>query len=99
MKDEITVIEHIHCKGWFSLEIEIFEGLRVYGHFIKALVSATEGSNKFQAWDPLYVMEFFMLYVSKHETLTRWWWHKSYLFFRLWIRRSKHDGVMRWNIL
>ena len=33
MKDEITVIEHIHCKEWFSWEIEIFEGMRVYGHF------------------------------------------------------------------
>ena len=33
MIDEITVIEHIHFKGWFSWEIEIFAGLRVYGDF------------------------------------------------------------------
>ena len=39
---------------------------------ILALVLTIEGSNNFQAWDPLYEMEFFMLYVSKHGKLTRW---------------------------
>ena len=38
----------------------------------KALVLATEGSNKLKAMDPLYEMEFFYVAFSKRGTLTRW---------------------------
>ena len=63
---------------------------------------ATEGSNKFQAMHPLYDMEFF--YVARFETRNTT--HAMVMTQAVLvlsplptIKCSKHDGVMRLNIL
>ena len=62
---------------------------------------ATEGSNKFQAMDPLYEMEFF--YVALFETRNTDAIVMTQVVLVLsplpTIRCSKRDGVMRLNIL
>ena len=62
---------------------------------------ATEGSNKFQAMDPLYEMEF--LYVARFETRDTHAMVLTQVVLVLsplpTITCSKHDGVMRVNIL
>ena len=67
----------------------------------KALVLATEGSNKLQAMDPLYEMEFF--YVTLFETRNTHAMVMTQVVLVLsplpTIRCSKRDGVMRLNIL
>ena len=61
---------------------------------------ATEGSNKFQAMDPLYEMEFF--YVARFETRDTHAMVMTQVVLVLsplpTITCSKHDGVMRLNI-
>ena len=62
---------------------------------------ATAGSNKFQAMDPLYEMEFF--YVACFETLNTHAMVMTQVVLVLsslpTIRCPKRDGVMRLNIL
>ena len=62
---------------------------------------ATEGSNKFQAMHPLYDMEFF--YVARFETRNTHAMVMTQAVLVLsplpTITCSKHDGVMRLNIL
>ena len=62
---------------------------------------ATEGSNKLQAMDPLYEMEFF--YVALFETRNTHAMVMTQVVLVLsplpTIRCSKRDGVMRLNIL
>ena len=62
---------------------------------------ATEGSSKFQAMDPLYEMGFF--YVARFETRDTHAMVMTQVVLVLsplpTITCSKHDGVMRLNIL